>query len=1120
MKKNVHKGSVLELKKLFLIMRLIIIFLITSFVSVGANSYSQTARLSVNLESATIEEIFEAIEKQSEYIFFYQDQNIDLNRVVSIEVEHKTINEVLDELFKDTGNTYQIKDRQVLIGFDKSKVVKEEEQLQDVGADVDQPQKRTITGKVSDENGESLLGASVVVKGTTVGVTTDMDGNYNLEIPDNAEILVFSFVGMKSQEVVIGTQTQINAIMEANMVGLEEVVAVGYGTMKKMDITGSSVSADIDAFREAPNVSILQSLQGSVPGVTIGQVNQAGEEASINIRGTSTLNGNKNPLIVVDNIIFSGRFSDINPADVESVEILKDASSKAIYGAQAANGVILVTTKTGKNNKASIFSYSGSVSTSSPTIDARLLNKEEYLKKVRDIEWRNAYTEASAYTEINPDWDYYNSDMGPVILDGIDAGIDYDWWDAVTQPAYLNNHTFSVTGGTDKTSYYLSAGYSGQSGFIKNDDYSRLSLRLNFDTEVTSWLTVGANISGSFLDFSGEYPTMNSIVSTAPTVSPWDENGDFIINPVGNLALNLLLASSSDDYNKQNRFVGNFYGIIDIPWVKGLTYRINQGNNMKFFKDFNSTIYGAGLTGSSHKINAYQYETTLDNILNYTKRFGDHDLNATFVYGYNKLNYERTAANGEGYSDLDLSYNNIELAEIHKIESSAWDEASLYQMLRVGYNYQQKYLLTATVRRDGFSGFAENHKSAIFPSVGLGWVITSEDFMNVPGIDYLKLRCSYGENGNKVERYQSLAVVETGEDSKYVFGDGASTSIGRSVASLSNSDLKWEKTLGVNLGLDYAILDSRIKGNIEYYNSNTNDLLWTMVLPKISGFENVLTNIGEINNTGIELYIEGSPVKTSDFNWNVGLSLSHNKNTIKSLLGEDNDGDGVEDDLISSGLFIGESIGAIYGYEIDGVWQIGDDMPVGFEPGSYKVIDQDGDGSITEENDRILIGHEEPAYQFGIQNTLKYKNFTLRFFINSIQGGKNGYMGVNHPEGSYETKGNATNTNWFNFYDYWAPTRPDAKYSNPWVGSPVNSSAKRYFQRNFVRLQDISLSYTLPQFTINKLSLKGAKIYVSGKNLLTLTKWDGWDPETGQGIATTGAFPLMKSYTIGIDLTF
>ncbi|MCF2446748.1 TonB-dependent receptor [Dyadobacter sp. CY345] len=989
-----------------------------------------------------------------------------------------------------------------------------------------------VTGKISDENGQALPGVSVVLKGTQKGTSTDVEGIFKLNVSESNAVLVFSFVGYLSQEVAVNNRSSINLTLKEDNKALEEVVVVGYGTQQKKDLTGSIASADLVAFKESPNVSILQSLKGSLPGLTISQTNRAGDEPSINIRGTSTLNGNTAPLIIVDGIIFNGRLSDINPSDVASVDVLKDPSSKAVYGSQAANGVVLVTTKTGRSATKPSITYSGSYAISSPTVNAKLLRRDAFLEKVRDINYLKAFTPESGYTVVDPAWTFANSEFLPPNLAGFNAGNDYDWYGELTQNSLINNQNISISGGSDKTNYFMSGGYTNEKGFIKNDDYSRYTMRINLDTEVAKWLTLGANTSGSFTNFFKDAPDMNSIVGTSPLVTPKDANGNFNINPIGDFNVNPFLATENDRYEVQSRFVGNFYGIVRIPGLTGFSYRLNFGHNLKFFKNYTSSIYGAGQTGSASKNDATQYDQTLDNIFNYTKSFGKHNINATAVYGYNTSKFNRTIASGTGFSDLNLSYNSLQQAGIQKISSEAWEEALLYQMGSIAYNYNSRYLIKATVRRDGFSGFSKRNKTGIFPSIGVGWVISEEKFFKIPGIEYLKIRGSYGENGNKVGRYSSLARVSADDASKYVFGDGGLTSIGRSVSSLANENLKWERTRGINIGLDFAVLNNRIDGNIEYYSSNTKDLLWQQTLPQTSGFSNAFTNLGQINNKGIEFMLHGQPVKTKDFTWDLTVNFTRNRNKVVTILGEDNDGDGVEDDLVSSGLFIGKPIGTIYDFNTQGIYQLADEKLAGFQAGTYRLEDINGDKKITAADDREILGNTEPAYQFGIQNTVSYKQFTLRAFINSVQGGKNSYLSANYPYGYNGTSGNASNSNWFDFTDFWSPRNPDGKYPNPWIASPA--FARQYVQRNFVRLQDISLSYNLSEKLSRKIRAANAKLFVSGKNLFTFTKWEGWDPETNTtltpvdgstvntalGVTSINAFPVLKSYSVGLEITF
>lgn len=1115
MKKKHGKRGIVPISpylKLLLTMKLLLILIceIGLLSSLAGSSAAQDTKLTMSLSNTSIKDVLLYIENNSDFTFMFDNNEIDVSRKININVKDETIESVLNQLFSEGQIIYQTIGNHIII------VPKDDP----AGGKYVQQQKRRITGKVTDAFGQPLPGVGVVLKGTTQGTITDANGEYILtQIPSDA-VVQFSFVGMKTQEIVVGNQSTVNVTMQEETFGIEEVVAIGYGTLRKSDLTGALVSADIEAFRESPNVNILQSLQGSVPGLQIGQVNQAGQESSIQIRGINTLSGNKSPLIVVDEIIYSGRLGDLNPTDIKSVEILKDASSKAIYGSQAANGVMLITTKSGKKSGKPVFNYSGSVSVQNPTIHAGLLNREETLERIKGIYYQKAYLSPD-YTEPNPQWSWNQTELVPNLLAGIESGNDFDWWNELTSPGLIEDHILSMSGGLENMTYYLSGGYTKVDGFVINDNYERYTTRINFKNDIKEWLTIGMNASGSFTDFSGESPSWWNIILTTPLVTPYDENGNLVVYPKGESTthLNPFLGVQSDDKDMRNRISGIFFVNVKIPKVEGLTYRLNYNHSLDWTNYATSNPYKASQTGSAVKTHSSKHESTLDNILTWERQLEAHRIKATLVYGYRKADYNYTDAEGENIPNLSLSYNSLQQAIIQRIASSAWDESSLYQMARVNYNFDDRYLITGTLRRDGYSGFARNNKFGMFPSVAVGWTLTNEPFFKIRNIDYLKLRASYGENGNQTSRYSSIAKVSAIDDFKYVFGDGASTSSGQAITSLSNSDLSWEKTVGLNFGLDFGILNNRITGNVEYYRTKTNDLLWNMVIPEITGFSGITSNIGEVANSGFEFSIQVRPVKTRDFSWDFDVNFSTNKNKIVHLLGEDKNGDGKEDDLVSSGLFIGKSTGAIYTYEIDGIYQVGDETPTGYFPGNYRIVDQNDDDKISADYDRVFIGRTEPAFMIGFQNSLKYKDFTLRFFINSIQGGKDGYLGSQETSDlTLNSTGNFANANCFDFYDFWSVTNPDAKYSVTYQAPQIN--ATRYCSRSFVRLQDISLAYQVKTSLVKKMGLDGIKLYVSGKNLLTFTNWDGWDPETNQGIASSSPFPVMKSYNLGVDIVF
>ncbi|WP_373331217.1 SusC/RagA family TonB-linked outer membrane protein [Salmonirosea aquatica] len=1072
-------------------------------------------RVTLSIRNGTVKEILQSIEKQMDVVFSYQREVLPANEKITVKFNQVSLETVLASLLIPRHIRYEVfRNKQIILSKnnmpDHSQVPPQTDKLADSPAF---PDDIAVSGKVIDENGSGLPGVSILVKGTQLGTTTDQNGSYLLDVPNPDAILVFSFVGYISQETVVGNQTTIDISLKPDLKALEEVVVVGYGTQKKSDLTGSVVRANIEAFRESPNVNLAQSLQGTVPGLNIGQVTQAGQNPSISIRGRTTINGNQNVLLVVDGIIFTGNMSDLNPADIESVDVLKDPSSMAIYGAQAANGVILITTKGGQKATKPIFNYTGSYTTQTPSNTLHLLDRDGFIKKAGDVDWQKAFL-APDYTQPNPAFSYADVANDPPLRAGFENGTNYNWWDNTTNPGFIASHNLSVRGSGQEFSYFLSGGYTNQKGFVMNDKFKRITTRINIENKIFKWFRIGAQTFGSFSDYSGVSPALNGITIMSPLVQPTDAEGNYILNPNGTNNANPFLVAAADDFDKRNNLFGNFYANIDVPFVKGLSYRINYGHNYSWDRNYNSNPYANGAAGGAFKTNVHSYDWTLDNIVNYKKSFKEiHNVDVTLVAGRRERKYENTTATGTNYSNLRLIYNNLSLGTIQNIGSEAWDESYLYQTGRINYEFKYRYLLTATLRRDGFSGFAENKKTALFPSLGFGWVLSEENFMKVPAITMLKLRGSYGTNGNLVSRYASLARLNAYP--AYVFGEGGSTEFGQLVTTLANPNLSWETTTGFNFGLDFSLLKNRLSGSVDYYRTTTNDLIFNVNIPEVTGFNQITSNVGNIANRGIELILNGKVADAGDFKWNATFNLASNRNRIVSLLGLDNDGDGVEDDLVASGLFIGQPIGAIYDYESAGIIQIGEEAPTGYFVGTHRIVDQNGDGFI-DAQDRVIRGQNEPAYNFGLLNEFSYRNFTLRFFINSIQGGKNGYRALNMPS-SLGIGDNIRRNNFWRELDYWTPANPDARYRGLDQGAATEYNY--YDNRSFVRLQDVTLSYGLGQSVAGKLGLQGLKVFVSGKNLATLTKWVGWDPETGSGLATNG-LPVMKGISVGLDVRF
>ena len=976
-----------------------------------------------------------------------------------------------------------------------------------------------IKGKVTEANGAAVGGASVTVKGIKTGTSSDTDGNYQISAPSNGT-LVFTSVNFTAHEESIGGRTTINVTLQSSNNILSDVVVVGYGTQKKKDVTGSVATVNLEMMKNSPNTNMAQFLQGTVPGLNVGVSTVAGGTPSISIRGQVTLGGNRSVLIILDGIQYSGSLSSINPDDIASIDVLKDASSTAVYGAQGANGVILITSRRGRTGQKPRIAYSGSYASQKPNVNLRPLNREEYLQRVTDAFWRQAYL-GPDFTQPNPAFNLATKvDASMRDASGNLRPNDYDWWGNATRPGSILENNLSISGGTDNVNYLLSGSLADQKNFIINDLFKRKTLRANLEIKPFKFWKIGLISSGSFVNQDGAEPTMSEIVRHSPLLVPFDSSGNLIPSPTNTVTFNPFRTYYVDDRERHQYYFANIYSDLDIPFVKGLNYRLNFGNNLRNDQHYFASRYDGGFTGRAYKDNEEYYDYTLDNILTYSKRLGKHDITITGVYGAVERKYSRTFAAGVGFSRLNLSWNNIQGASTQSVNAQAWSEALNYQMGRLNYKYNDKYLLTATLRRDGFSGFAENFKYALFPSVGLGWVVSSEPFMqNIP-MNLLKLRATYGSIGNQTGRYSSLARVTT--NSSYVFGDGGNTAFGQQVVSLPNPNLKWERTQGLNLGVDFGLFNNRLNGTLEYYKNNTYDLLYSVTVPSITGFGSIQTNLGKIYNTGFEASLTYRIVNKKDFNWSATYNFWTNKNTINTLTGVDANGDGKEDDLVSDGLFIGKSIGSIFDYEAGPIYQLNETPMPGFQTGGFRVIDHSKDGDITPA-DRIFIGRTEPKYRMSLFNTVSYKGFTLSFLLNSIQGGKDGYL-ANNTRVFFRDDNNIRDND-LSAVDYWSPRNPNGKYPRIVDGSWPKVAPNLYESRSFVRLQDVSLNYSLPAKLLEKIKAQAVNVYVSGKNLATWTNWDGWDPEglnsngAVQGLILDGR-PVMRALSVGVQITY
>ena len=959
----------------------------------------------------------------------------------------------------------------------------------------------TVKGVITDPEGAPLVGATVRAKGTNQGTMTNDRGEYQLVVADEVTTLIVSYIGYTTLEVEIAGRSTVDVVMQESTNALDEVVVIGYGSSRKQDLTGAVVRVDLEQSRLLPNANAVQSLRGTVAGVTVIDNGRPGSDASILIRGRNSISANNNPLIVLDGIIYAGgRLSDINPNDIESIDILKDASSSAIFGSQAANGVILITTKKGASVKPTL-SFNTYYGSSDFAHTPDYLNAEQYLKVRADAEI---------------------SDNGSVPFqvleeENIAAGISIDPWEEIRQNAPIYSNELSASGRSEKVSYYFSGSHTSVKSPVMGDNFSRIAARVNLDIAATDWLNIGINSGYSVKDQSGVRADLLAASYVSPYANLYYEDGvprplpmniGLVNNPLTRTLLN-------DNLNLSKSLFTNVYADVKLP-LRGLTYRLNAGYTQRNDKVFNyrpsfnrEQFFNLG-NGNKNYFETQNF--TLENILRYDRTIGDgHAINLTFLYGaYTSQDESAFLSSNNIFNDA-LGYNGLEIGENFNISTGAGETQQVSTMGRLGYRYKGKYIIDLTMRRDGYSAFGPGRKYGVFPAVGLSWNISEEAFLaDVKFLNNLKLRASWGKNGNQgVSRYSSLSNVG---QTYYVFGDGAQPTVGLFSSSLGNPNLGWETTVSTNLGVDFALFSNRISGSVEYYQSHTNDLLLTQRIPNTSGFETFLRNIGETENKGLEVSLHTVNVQKNDFTWSTSIAFSLNRNKIVRLTGNDLDLDGVEDDDIASGWFIGYPLGANFDYVFDGIFQEGDDdlsLIPGAKPGHIRFKDINGDGRITPA-DRQVINSNQPNFISGITNTFSYKGLSLMVLFNVRQGGYSANPILN-PGTNFYYSANILNV------PYWMPdnpinTHPALNYPNP-LGYGF------YQNRSFARLQDISIAYDLPQAFLDLLKMKSAKVYVSGKNLITWTEWNGWDPEFGVGGRDPGNNgPLLKTYTVGLNI--
>ena len=999
-------------------------------------------------------------------------------------------------------------------------------------------QQKTITGKVTDNSGAGLPGVSVVLKGTTTGVITDLDGKFSLsKVPVNA-ILQFSFIGMKPQEIKVENKTTINVTLVDETIGIEEVVAIGYGTVKKSDLTGSVSSIKTEELQQTPMTSIDQGLVGRASGVQVTQTSgMPGSVASIRVRGSSSLQGGNEPLYVIDGFpVYNGGgfgntggnaqisgLSTVNPNDIESIEILKDAAATAIYGARAANGVVLVTTKTGKKGH-DIVSFEASYGVQSVVKKIDLMGAQDYAALVNE-----------AYTNDKLTAPYDAAKLADIAK----LGRGTDWQDEIFRAGQTQNYQLTFSGGDDKTSYAISGNYFDQEGVIINSNFKRYAIRMNLDRKINETFKIGTHISISHTinnavatDSGGEDGVINGALKMNPILPVYSDvaNGIYTqVNTPGTLEPNPVATAKEQIFNNATTHIlSDMYGELKI--IEGLVAKVTLGGDV-FYDKANqytpNTIYQSNGKATA-TIGMNRSITWLnENTINWTKTYNKiHALNVLGGFTLQQNNTEYVMASSSDFVNNVMTYNNLGAGALYNKPGSYATKWSLMSYLaRINYSLMNRYLFSVNSRIDGSSRFGENHKFGYFPSGSFGWRVSEEKFMSSlkDKITNLKLRASYGVIGNQeIGVYQSLATLG---NASWMLGNQLVS--GFYPNSIPNPDLRWERTGQFDVGIDLGLFNNRIRITVDYYKKKTTDLLYNVSVPSVSGFQSMLKNIGSVENKGAEFSLETDNL-TGNFRWNTAFNISFNKNKVLDLGGalykDMPEGDGALKTGSFRRLVVGQPIGVFYGYVFDGIFQnatetaaqLSSASPIGIGLRRYK--DLNGDNKVDATNDRQILGNSNPDFFGGFTNTLNYKGFELNIFFQYCYGNKI----FNYNAIELETPTGGQNA-YAELLNRWTPTNPSNIYPKANTNRTVLTSDRWVEDGSYLKLKTLTVSYNVPNLK-NK-HIQGVKLYVTGQNLLTWTKYRGYDPEVSYRGASTlqagedyGGYPQSKTMMMGVKI--
>lgn len=1074
--------------------RLFLLCLVCSLVL--SEGYAQNRNISLRVKNAPLSEVFATIEQQSGYTFFYSDKIVNTSRRVTIDAQGEDVLVTLGKIFENENIKCSIIDGNIVL---------------EEGAEPKQPtsvasaKSNHFVGYVVDKNGEPVIGATIISLSNMANATiVDVNGRFELAVA-KGEKLELSCVGYASQIITAGKSGEKFTLKEDFQM-LEEVIVVGYGTQRRSDVTGAIASVSTEKLNATPTTSLGEMLRGAAAGVhvTLGSA-EPGGTSSVLIRGRRSLSGDNAPLYIVDGVPMSS-IDDINSNDIESMEILKDASSQSIYGARAANGVILITTKRGQVGKLKV-SYSGYAAVQDINRNFEFYNGEEW-----------AYYRAEAYYNAYGSFDTKSCLTG-LMLDVFESGEWVDWEKLMISKAFQQKHDVLVQSGNDKTKYAFGIGAYTQDGMVLNSGFEKVSGRLNIDHKITKNISMGANLSFSRAWKQSTDGSFNSFVTMPPLAKVYEDDGVTLrkdvtlageshFNPLWNI-------NNAESRSQTDRLLINLFA--DWKIAPGLSYRLNTSLSERnvdsgSYLGINHTT-GATTQGKATLSQSDYFDYLVENILNYSTKIGDdHKIDATLMQSVNYITWKSLGITGTGFSNDDLSYHAIGSAIEHGVPTYQLSERKMLSLLgRVRYNYKDRYLFTAAVRVDGSSVFGPGNKYGVFPSASFAWRVNEEEFMkNMEWISNLKFRLSYGQVGNQgISPYTTLGLAD-----KYMYEFGTYPMVGYLPdTTLPNPNLKWETSTSTNIGIDFGFIGGRIGGSVELYNTDTTDLLVAKSLSQSTGYSSQLVNMGRVNNRGVEVTLNLVPVKTKDFEWNVDVTFAKNKNEIVRIDGSlDENGQPKND--VNNNWFIGEPMNVYYDYAFDGIWQLDDDIASSHmpdaKPGAIRVKDASGDGKL-DDKDRVIM-YRDPDWIGTLSTGIFYKGFDVRAELYVSAGGTryNSYLTSFNQGGDMTGKRNGVRRN------YWTANNPSNEAPAPnMTQAPAYITALGYQDASFVRLRNVQIGYNFPKKVTKALSMQSLRMYATLTNIWTMTDVIGYGPEQNPG-----SYPEPRTVLFGVNVSF